>query len=156
MFFELIALAIFIATTVFNIAPDNNGKTSSKITAPVRSNVPENKSAVSDWVEVFKTNQMILYADPAGLRKEGSMVKMWRLTDYKAPEINGDFVYLSKKLYEEYDCKKEQYRLLSVSLYHQNMGVGKTMYIHSEIYSWEPILRDTEAEAMWEIACEQN
>lgn len=161
MFFELVALAIFIATTVFNVAPERIGATRKndgtelKIVSP-KSNVTESKTEVSDWVAVLKTKQSIFYADPSSLIKNGKTVKVWRLTDYKVAEINGDFVYLSKKLYEEYDCKKEQYRQLYVSLYPENMGAGKVIYSNAEIYSWMPVSSDAEGDAMWEIVCGQS
>lgn len=155
MFLELVALTIFIAIAVFNVAPVGDDGRAGK-SAPASDRVIESSGAIADWVEVFKSNQQTLYANPTSLLKNGFKVKMWRLTDYKVPEINGDFVYSSKKLYEEYDCQKEQYRLLYVSLYPENMGAGKTMYTHSETYSWQPILPDTDGEAMWEIACGQS
>ncbi len=155
MFLELVALTIFMAIAVFNVAPVGDGGRAEK-SAPASDRVIESSAAIADWVEVFKSNQQTLYANPANLLKTSFKVKMWRLTDYKVPEINGDFVYSSKKLYEEYDCQNEQYRLLYVSLYPENMGAGKAMYTHSETYSWQPILPDTDGEAMWEIACGQS
>ena len=155
MLVELVALSIFIVIAVFNVAPVNNGGRAGE-RAPASDRVIESPSALTGWVEVFKTNQQTLYANPASLLSSGFKVKMWRLTDYKVPEINGDFVYSSKKLYEEYDCQNDQYRLLYVALYPENMGAGKAMHTHSETYSWQPILPDTDGEAMWEIACEQN
>ncbi|KAF0206260.1 MAG: hypothetical protein FD173_263 [Gallionellaceae bacterium] len=155
MIFELIALSIFISIALFNVAPMSNGGRAEK-NAAASDRVIESPSAITEWVEVFKSNQQTLYANPTSLFKNGFKVKMWRLTDYKVPEINGDFVYSSKKLYEEYDCQNEKYRLLYVSLYPENMGAGKAMYTHSEAYSWQRVLPDTDGEAMWEIACEQS
>jgi len=158
MLLELVALGIFIATAVFNIAPERsggterNGGTESKV-APVRSSVTENKTAVTDWVEVYKSHQLTLYADTSSLINNGKTVKVWRLADYKVAEINGDFVYLSRKLYEEYDCNNEKYRQLYVSLYPEKMGEGKPIYSNAETYAWTPVLPNTESDAMWEIAC---
>lgn len=155
MIFELIALSIFISIALFNVAPMNNSEKAEK-NAAASDRVIESPGAITEWVEVFKSNQQTLYANPSSLLRNGFNVKMWRLTDYKVPEINGDFVYSSKKLYEEYDCQNEKYRLLYVSLYPENMGAGKAMYTRSETYSWQRVLPDTDSEAMWEIACEQS
>lgn len=155
MIFELIALSIFISIALFNVAPMNNSEKAEK-NAAASDRVIESPGAITEWVEVFKSNQQTLYANPSSLLRNGFKVKMWRLTDYKVPEINGDFVYSSKKLYEEYDCQNEKYRLLYVSLYPENMGAGKAMHTHSETYSWQRVLPDTDGEAMWEIACDQS
>lgn len=155
MLVELLALTVFIVIATFNLAPGSIGARAGK-SAPESDRVIESPSAKTGWVEVYKTNQQTLYANPSSLLKSGFKVKMWRLTDYKFPEINGDFVYSSKKLYEEYDCQSEQYRLLYVALYPENMGEGKAMYTRSETYSWQRVLPDTDGEAMWEIACEQS
>ena len=155
MLVELLALSVFIVIALFNVAPMGNGGRAEK-NAAASDRVIESPSAIIGWVEVFETNQQTLYANPGSLLKNGFKVKMWRLTDYKVPEINGDFVYSSKKLYEEYDCQNEQHRLLYVSLYPENMGGGKAMYTHSERFRWQPVLVDADGEAMWESACDQS
>lgn len=165
MFLEILVFGIFIATTVFNVVPiddkeaaRNSDTASEADTASYADTASaseiENNSPKEGWVEILKSNQSSYYANLARMRKNGSKVKIWRLTDHKTAEINGDYVYLSKKLLEEYDCKKEQSRQLFVSLYDTNMGVGPAAYTNSTTYSWESVSLHSDSDAIWEIACE--
>ena len=43
-------------------------------------------AAAEVWVVVGKNEKFTAYADPATMRKEGSMVKMWNLFDYKTAQ----------------------------------------------------------------------
>src|SRR5258706_15525990 len=40
-------------------------------------------SATSEWVEIGKTDAYIYYVDPATIRRNGELVKMWSLLDFK-------------------------------------------------------------------------
>lgn len=147
MFLELIIAGIFVAAALFNVQPARENLSAG-------SGVSEVKSVSEDWVEAFKSEQITHYANPATLYKSGrDRVKMWRLTDYKIAQINGDYVYLSKKYQEEYDCDIGRVRLLYSALYDGNMGKGEPLYTRSETYAWEAVALDTDTAAMWKIAC---
>jgi hypothetical protein len=147
MFFELIAIGVFVAAALFNVEPANEE-------VPLDNGVREIKSTPQDWVAAFQFEQVIYYANPSSIRKSSRYkAKMWQLTDYPRAQINGDYVYFSKKSLEEYDCDIGQARLLYSALYEGKMGEGEALYTHSETYAWEPVVLDTDTAAMWKIAC---
>lgn len=167
MFLEIIILGVFIATTMFNVIPTNNRETvrhsdaanevdAANYADAMSATETEKNSPKEGWVEILKSDQATYYANPASIRKNGYKVKIWRLTDHKSPEVNGEYVYLSKKILEEFDCKKEQSRQLFVSLYDANMGEGKAAYTNATLYKWEPIAIHSDSDAMWEVACESK
>lgn len=149
MFFELVAVGIFVAAALFNVEPADKELS-------ISNGVSEIKSAPEEWVVALRSDQAVFYTHPGSIRKNRDRVKMWQLTDYKNAVINGDFVYLSKKSQEEYDCKEGHMRLLYTSLHSKNMGMDEALYTHAETFAWEPVMQDTNEAAMWKIACAKN
>lgn len=149
MFFEILAIGIFVAAAVLNIEPPSNVGNVTR----TNNGVTDIYSAPEDWVATLRSSQMAFYANPGSVRKNRYKAKMWRLTDYHVAQINGDFVYLSKKSQEEYDCDIGQVRLLFTALYAEHMGTGETVYSHAETFAWEPVMLDTDTATMWKIAC---
>ena len=113
-------------------------------------------SAAAAWVEVGSDETTTFYADPATIRTEGNMVKMWHLLDFKAvtvPPGGKRYMYLSSKSKAEYDCKEERARVLSFAWYSGNMGEGKAVYSTSKPGPWEPVAPESAIELLWNIAC---
>ena len=75
------------------------------------------------WVWVAGTIEGdAYYIDPATIRKEGTLRKYWKLADLKAPNKNGD---MSWRVREELDCKKERYRITSLTTFSDSMIKGR-------------------------------
>lgn len=114
-------------------------------------------SAMAKWVEAgSKLDVVSTYIDPATIRKEGNMVKVWTLTDRKAPRTIGGVTHLSMKQHEEYDCKEKQSRSHGASFHSRNMGKGKVVYSDSVTSEWEPVYLGSAGEILWKIACEKQ
>jgi len=142
----ILALGALIAMAMFN------GKPASEL-APAVNQVTEIKSQAEDWVAKLETPEITYYANPSSIIKGLHRAQMWRLTDYKIPQFNGELVYYSMKAEEEYDCKFGEVRLLYVALYEDNMEKGEALYTHAETYAWEPVMLDTDTAVMWKLAC---
>lgn len=111
-------------------------------------------SAAAEWVEVGGNETTTTYADPATIRKAGNMVKMRHLLDYtKARVIEGLKPHLSVKMQDEYDCKQERTRTLSISLHSGNMGEGEVLGTSTKPGNWRPVPPDTLVETLREFAC---
>lgn len=111
-------------------------------------------SAVAGWIEVGGNETTTIYADPATIRMAGNMVKMWHLIDYtEARGIAGLKPYLSAKAQDEYDCKQERTRTLSISLHSGNMGEDEVLGTSTDPGKWRPVSPDTLVETLWEFAC---
>jgi hypothetical protein len=114
-------------------------------------------SVVAEWVEVGGNETAITHADPATIRKAGNMVTMWHLPDYaKARGIEGIKPYASAKAQDEYDCKQERTRTLSISLHSANMGEGEVLGTSTDPGNWRPVLPDSLVETLREFACGQQ
>lgn len=114
-------------------------------------------SAIAEWIGVGSSDGIDIYVDKTTIRKNGSMVKMWSLNDYKTVHKDAYFsegnAYLSIASQGEYDCKGEQARLLSFASYSKNMGYGNAVYSHTDNYIWEPFVPESITEALWKFAC---
>ncbi|MEO8441997.1 MAG: surface-adhesin E family protein [Betaproteobacteria bacterium] len=108
------------------------------------------------WERVGVTDDgMVIYADPATLKKTDEIVKMWGLLDYKTPEKDGaGKPYSSVKLLQEFDCKSAQGRTRYFSFHAGPMGTG--LLVHSEMRAtseWLPANRARPGELLWKFAC---
>jgi hypothetical protein len=108
------------------------------------------------WERAGATDDgMVIYADPATLKKTDDVVKMWSLLDYKTPEKDGaGKPYSSVKLLQEFDCEAAQGRTRYFSFHAGQMGTGQL--VHSEMRTtseWLPANRARPGELLWKFAC---
>jgi hypothetical protein len=116
-------------------------------------------SATAKWVEVDNYDKVTNYVDFATIHRTGDVAKMWILLDYKTVQqysTNPKRVYLSQISQNEYDCKKERWRILNFSWYSASKGGGATVYNDSDPGKWERVLLGSTIKLLWEIACEQR
>lgn len=107
-------------------------------------------SAAAEWVKVKSGETITTYADPATIRREGNMVEMWTLSDYKAPD---SLQYMSRVYQHEYDCKEERIRVLYMAFHTGNMGGGATDVVLSHPTDWTPVPPGSTNEVLWKFAC---
>ncbi len=111
-------------------------------------------AAAEVWVVVGKNEKFTAYADPATMRKEGSMVKMWNLFDYKTAQAGvAGKRYLSVKRHFEYDCKAGRARILAVSSHTENLAKGELVAASSISLNWSVVAPDSADELLWKFAC---
>jgi hypothetical protein len=111
-------------------------------------------NAVAEWVAVTHNKTVFVYADPATIRKAGNMVKMWELIDFKTVQLpDKNKPYMSIKYQLEFDCNKEQSRILTYYAYSGNMGGGEMAGFSSNPDKWEPVVPDAASEFLWQTAC---
>lgn len=111
-------------------------------------------SSMAEWILIGGNDNFTLYSDPATVVESGSMVKMLRLTDFKTVQRIDSKYYLSTKRQDEYDCVKEQYRIIYVNAYTENMGEGNVvMKVVNKPGYWKLILPGSQGEAAWKFAC---
>lgn len=109
--------------------------------------------AMAEWTPVDKNDYMDVYVDFATIHKTGDIVKMWSLNNFKAAQTGTSGKYLSASSQDEYDCKKEQNRLLAQSEYSGNMQGGIVIFADSEPGGWKPVTLNSAREALWKVAC---
>lgn len=111
-------------------------------------------SAAAEWVVVDSNDAAVIYADPASIRKSGNLTQMRDLLDFKVGKvIAGAKQSMSFKKQQEYDCGKQQARMLSYSWHSGNMGGGELVGSDSQPSNWRPVLAGTVIERLWSAAC---
>ena len=111
-------------------------------------------SAAAQWVEIGSNEFSTTYADPGTIRRSGDVVQMWHLLDYtQARGFQGIKPYRSVTMQDEYDCKQERARTLSLSLHSGNMGEGDPLGTTTDPGNWRPAPPDTLVETLREFAC---
>ena len=114
-------------------------------------------AASAGWTRADESDEFIQYVDRATIRRNGNLVKMWGLNDFKTVQKSATTgeSFLSSKTQLEYDCKEEKSRLLAFTWFSGQMGNGKVVYSDSDTGDkWSPISpAGSTNEAQWEVAC---
>jgi hypothetical protein len=109
----------------------------------------------AEWVAIVANGEagVTVYVDPATIRRNSNLVKMWQLSDFKTAQTIVNDSYLSFKMLSEYDCAEERTRSLALTNFSRNMGAGKVIVSASDEGRWEPVRPDSIAERLWRFAC---
>jgi hypothetical protein len=112
----------------------------------------------AEWVLVSGNDEVGLkvYVDPATLRRNGSLVKMWQLHDYKTVQTVAGDSLLSMKQFNEYDCTEARTRMLGYTWFSGNKGNGNVVYSTMEQLPWEPVVPRTINGTLLKVACEKK
>ena len=119
-------------------------------------------NAIAEWTQIDFNNDFhggrIVYANLSSIRKNGDMVKLWTMDDFKTAQVNGinQKTYLSNKTLQEYDCKEARVRPLSTVYMSRNSGQGDVVSIYTwpnDPDNWLPVTPDSLGEALLEVAC---
>lgn len=115
----------------------------------------ENSGSEDGWVKVGSDESDATYANPSSIRRNGSMVKMWDIVDYKkARSINKSFKpYKSTMGQSEYDCQNERLRRISSSLRSKHMAKGDVVFSNDESGEWIALPPDSRGKRLWAVAC---
>ena len=107
-------------------------------------------AAWAEWVKVAQSDIIDKYIDPATIRKNGNLVRVWEIHNHKKRDKDGK---LSLRARAEYDCKQERFRALSVSEHSGPMASGTTLLSDSSDNQWQDIPPNTFAEDVLKIVC---
>ena len=111
-------------------------------------------SALADWTAVTKDPKgATYYLDLTTIRKKGSTVKVWGLSDFPAPQKFRTYTYSSAKDQYEYDCDEEIARLLYLSLHSGQMGQDEALYRDVEAENWHPVPPDSIHAFLMHLVC---
>jgi hypothetical protein len=118
--------------------------------------VVSSSAMAEEWVAVINTDDggITVYADKSTIRKEGNIVNIWTLGDFKkAEQIGSNQQFLSLKEQYEYDCKEQQMRRLYATMYFGNMGRGNVLDSSPIHEKWQPVPLGSLNEHLWKFAC---
>lgn len=117
--------------------------------------------ASAEWVAVDKPYPVrelqTLYIDPATIRREGNLVEVWQLTDYRwmqgGPKATPRF--LSTRTHKQFKCTDKRLRLLAYTEFSHRMAAGNASNGYVDKDRWLPVEADSINEALWNILCNQ-
>jgi hypothetical protein len=121
----------------------------------VLSSVP----AHAEWVAIEKQYQspgrQTVYVDPDTIRREGHLVTMWQLIDFKLMQgsARGPQRFLSTKTHKQFDCAEKRLRLLAFTEFSRGMGSGTPADGYVDKGNWLSVEPDSINQALWEVAC---
>ena len=133
----------------------------SLITILFLSSVP----AYAEWVAVEKDylspGLQTVYVDPDTIRREGNLVTLWQLVDFKWMQGNqgmgrlgfGPHRFFSTKTHKQFDCAEKRLRLLAFTEFSQHMGTGISADGYVDKDNWLPVEPESISQALWEVAC---
>ena len=110
-------------------------------------------AASAEWTLEDFSVELIQYVDRASIRRNGNLVKMWGLSDFKRVQTVSGYSYLSEKTELEIDCKEVRLRMVAFTWFAEQMGNGKVVYANSDPRKWSPIQPGSVRETQWKIAC---
>ena len=107
-------------------------------------------SAWAEWVMYAKTEEATLYFDPATIRKDGNLRRVWQLQDLRKRGRGGE---MSRRMRIEYDCKQERSRYLGISGHSKSMADGEILETGGEDNVWQATPPGTSLETIFNIVC---
>ena len=114
--------------------------------------------AYAEWVAVEKNYLLpgiqTVYVDPNTIRRDGNLVTMWQLIDFKTMQGGrSPSRFSSTKIQKQFDCAEARTRLLRVTDFWGNMGTGEPADALVEKGNWVRVEPDSMDHALWEVAC---
>jgi len=111
--------------------------------------------AYAEWVKVSESDDAgkTVYVDPATIRRNSNLVKMWQFYDYKTVQTVGGNRFLTAKEQWEFDCAEERSRVVARKEFSGNMGSGTMVFTNSQVGKWLPVMPDSIGRTVWEVAC---
>jgi len=114
--------------------------------------------AYAEWVAVEK-NYLVpglqtVYVDPDTIRREGNLVTMAILIDWKWMQGNrSPSRFYSTKIKKQFDCAEKRLRLLAFRDFYGHMGTGTPVAAYESEGHWVPVEPESLNQALWEVAC---
>ncbi|HYM89949.1 MAG TPA: surface-adhesin E family protein [Nitrospiraceae bacterium] len=121
--------------------------------------------AYAEWVAVEKAylspGIQTVYVDPDSIRREGNLVTLWQLIDFKTMQGNagmgpfgfGPHRFLSTKTHKQFDCAGKRLRLLEFTEFSRRMGTGIAANGYVDNGNWLQVEPESINHALWEVAC---
>jgi hypothetical protein len=111
--------------------------------------------AHAEWVKVSDSDETgkTVYVDPATVRRNSNLVKMWQFYDYKTVQTVGGNRFLTAKEQWEFDCAEERSRVVARKEFSGNMGSGTMVSTNSQVGKWLPVMPASMGQTVWEVAC---
>lgn len=94
---------------------------------------PTLSNGTSVWTMADSNHEGTLYNNLSTIQRDGYLVKIWMLHDFKAVQQKDGVLFLSQKIQIEFDCMNNQMLPLAFSVFSGNMGEGDIVHSESSI-----------------------
>ncbi len=122
------------------------------------------------WVTASEDGEFTIYADPDTIRREGNLVTLWQLIDFKWMQWKGSMInpyrfarlhrfgyaphgFFSTTSHKQFDCAAKRLRLLAFTEYYGRMATGRAAAGYVDQDNWLPVKPESLNRALWEVAC---
>ncbi len=109
-----------------------------------------------EWFVVDRKAYVTEYANTATIRNVNNTTRMWDIADFTTEKHAGSVNAMSLKMEREYDCGRQQIRIIYIARYSGNMGEGDILGSDATVSNWRPVLLGTIGERLWRIACDRR
>jgi hypothetical protein len=106
--------------------------------------------AWAEWVLFSETDTSTFYYDPATIRKDGHIRRVWQLGDLSTRHKDGE---MSSRYRVEYDCKQERMKFLGLTTHSEPMASGTVLKTLGESKDWNEVPPRTVLEIIFKIVC---
>jgi hypothetical protein len=114
-------------------------------------------AAHAEWTQIDVSNKpgdaFTLYVDTATIQRNGNLVRIWDLQDFREPQTVDGQLYLSEKTQIEFDCEAKKARVLATIDCAGRMCNGKVVYSDADASEWTAVGANTLGELEWKAAC---
>ena len=110
---------------------------------------------LADWTKIAPDNDIYsAYADQVSIRRQGDMVRMQGLYEFRRQDFTPDGKGLySTVVLREYDCGQRRVRLLSAIDFSGHMGAGVAVSTSDRPRRWEEVVAGGIDEHYLNVAC---
>jgi hypothetical protein len=115
--------------------------------------------AHAEWVAVERDylvpGLQTVYVDSDTIRREGSLVTMRQLIDFKWMQgsARGPTRFLSTETHKQFDCAGKRLRLLAFTEFSHRLATGIRADGYVDTGRWLPVEPDSINQALWEVTC---
>jgi hypothetical protein len=111
----------------------------------------------AEWEIFYATAEFTVYVDKSTIRRNGSVAKMWYMTDSLEADTNySERKYKSTKVRRAFNCLEESSAAISFAQYSGSIGEGSVVTsgeVKESELQWNSVVPGTLSENLWKIAC---
>lgn len=113
-------------------------------------------NAIAEWVKVAENEKLSMYRDSPPNQKKGNFIETLWLLDYKTTQSSEGQSFLSIRIQNEINCKKDQIRNIESSVFYGRMGAGEKVSHSTKLQEWTKSTPDSISETMIKVACDKT
>lgn len=108
------------------------------------------------WASANDLTGLTIYIDPDTIRRNGDLVTLWQLYDYKALQTVAGNSFLSSKAQRQFDCRNQRTKLLAFTHFTGNMGSGNRVISDTDEAEWKSVAPGSVGHVLWRFACSKK